>query len=544
MLEIKNLTKVYDNDGKPFTAIKDVSFDVEAGEIVCIVGPSGSGKSSILKCLTGIDSDYEGSIKIHNKKSVTYLGKNKIALVSQKYSSFPWLTVHENVAIGFYGSNLSPLKIEKSTDALLKRVGLFKAKDYFMSKLSGGMQQRVAIARSIAQGTDIIAFDEPFGALDVQARSQMQEFLAKLWEEEKKTMILVTHDIDEAIYLANRIFVLGTAPGTIKKVVEVNIKRPRKPEIRFQDDFVQLKKYINYIIRSESIKANLEEGLVSDDNILKMGLPIFSGHAPLYYAKDSGLFVDEALDVEQINFDDNEEKVNLWVEGKLDVISVTLDQAIELHATIPDLKILSVLNSSVGGDALIVKDSITSVAELKGKTIGLEKGSAAVFLLSYILDKAGMSLKDITIKDMQSGEIGAEIISGGIDGGILWEPWLDKALELSNMSILKSTKDYPVLYDVLIVQNENFQKKKEEFRKIAKVWGAAVTQLEKQKDEVISVSSSHIGIPERELSDFLEKIVFFGTTPKNISTVAEDIQRVLIKEKKIEKFEDPKSFLA
>lgn len=542
MLEINKLTKQYHNqEKKSFTAIKDVSFNVKKGEIVCIVGPSGSGKSTILKCLTGIDREYQGSIKIKGKNSFNYLEQNRIALVSQKYSNFSWLTVYENIAIGYYGRGISQSEINKSTNQLLKRVGLFKVKNYYMNKLSGGMQQRVAIARAIAQQTDIIAFDEPFGALDVQTRSQMQEFLAKLWEEEQKTMILVTHDIDEAIYLANRIFVLGTTPGTIKEVVKVNIKRPRKSEIRFQKDFIKLKKYISYIIRSESIKASLEEGIITDKNIFKMGLYIWPGNTPLYYAKDNGSFTDESLDVEQINFYNNKEEIDLWTQGKLDAINVTLDKAIELHSQMPELKIISVLNRSVGGDALIVQNNIKSVTELRGKTIGLEKGSVAKFFLSYILNKEGMSYKDVKIKDMNCGEIGAEIISGKIDGGILWEPWLDKTRELANINILKTTKNYPVLYDVLIVRDEILEQRKDELKKISKVWRQSVTKLKKQPDEVISVASSRIGIPERELAEFMEKIEFFDATPKNIFDIVKDIEQVLIKEKIIKKHSNPEA---
>ncbi|MFA6424166.1 MAG: ATP-binding cassette domain-containing protein [Candidatus Magasanikbacteria bacterium] len=534
MIEVHKLTKhYYDRENKSFIAINDISFDIKKGEIVCIVGPSGSGKSTILKCVTGLDTVFEGNIKINGLDSSKYLENNRIALVSQQYSNFPWLNVFENIAIGFYGKNMSETEVRTETNKLLKRVGLYKVKDYFPNKLSGGMQQRIAIARAIAQQTDLIAFDEPFGALDVQTRSQMQEFLARLWEEEQKTMILVTHDIDEAIYLADRIIVLGLNPGTVKQVVKVNIKRPRKPEIRFHEDFIKLKKFISYIIRSESIKASLEEGIVTDTDVFKMGLYIWSGNTPLYYAKDSGLFIDESLDVEQINFEDNKKKVELWEQGKLDAINVTLDKAIELHSKITDLRIVKVLNRSVGGDALVAQSNIKSVIELKGKTIGLEKGSVAEFFLSYILQKEGMTSKDVKIKDMQCSEIGAGIIAGNIEAGIIWEPWLEKALELSNINILKTTNDYPILYDVLIVNNKLLQQKTKEIEKIKKVWNQSVAIWKKQEKEVINIASSHVGIPERELTESLKKIEFFDTIPDDFNSVVDEIIKVLINDKLI-----------
>jgi len=534
MLKIHKLSKHYHNsEDKSFVAINDISFDIKKGEIICIVGPSGSGKSTILNCITGLDKKFEGNIQINELDSSKYLENNRIALVSQQYSSFPWLNVFENIAIGFYGKNKSKNEICAETNNLLKRVGLYKVKDYFPDKLSGGMQQRIAIARAIAQQTDLIAFDEPFGALDVQTRSQMQEFLARLWEEEQKTMILVTHDIDEAIYLADRIIVLGLNPGTIKEIINVKIKKPRKSEIRFQEDFIKLKKFISYIIRSESIKASLEEGIITDTDVFKMGLYIWSGNTLLYYAKDSGMFIDESLDVEQINFEDNKKKVELWEQDKLNAVNVTLDKAIELHSRIPDLKIVNILNRSVGGDALIAQSNIKSVAELKGKTIGLEKGSVAEFFLSYILQKDGMTCRDIKIKDMKCSEIGAAIIAGNIEAGIIWEPWLEKALELSNINILKTTNDYPILYDVLIIKSKLLQQKTKEIEKIKKVWNKSVVIWKKQKKEIISIASSHIGIPERELTESLKKIEFFDKIPNNFNLVVDEIKEVLIKDKLI-----------
>ncbi len=217
MLAVRNVTKTYSRSKHTsYTAIKDVSFDIQKGDFVCIVGPSGSGKTTLLRCITGLETVYEGTITINGEDSATYLTNKRIALVSQQYSNFLWMTVQENIAIGFEGSNKSKKEIVEKTAVLLKRVGLYKVQDQDPSTLSGGMRQRIAIARAIAQDTDIIAFDEPFGALDVQTRAHMQEFLARLWEEECKTMILITHDIDEAIYLANTVIVLGTNPGTLK----------------------------------------------------------------------------------------------------------------------------------------------------------------------------------------------------------------------------------------------------------------------------------------------------------------------------------------
>jgi len=534
MIEIKNLTKQYTNTEGRTTAIQDVSLSVNKWEIVCIVGPSGSWKSTLLKCLTGLDTDYQGSININRKSSEDYLEHSRIALVSQKYSNFPRLTVFENIAIGFHGRNMLPGEVTKATTKLLKRVGLFKARNQFTSKLSGGMQQRVAIARALAQQTEIIVFDEPFGALDVQTRSQMQEFLAKLWEDEKKTMIFVTHDIEEAIFLSNRIFVLGTSPGTIKETVEVNIPRPRRSEIRFQDTFIKLKKHISYTIRSESIIARLDSWIIdSEKDTLKMGLSIWAGNALLYYAKDSWLLSSESFDVEQIGFDDNKEKLKLWTTWKLDLINVSLDKAIELSATMPDLRIVDILNRSNWGHGIIASDDLTKIKDLKWKTIWLEKGTSAEFFLLYVLDRNWMSSKDVFIKDMKCWKIWSELIAGTIDSGVLREPWLDKAVELSHMQVLTSTKDYPVIYDVLIAKNNLCDQKMTELIRLSRLKKNVVAMLPKEEEEIISVVSSHIWIPERELMDYLNKIDFVEHDKAKVVKIMKEIEKVLIKENTI-----------
>lgn len=244
MLEINKLSKKYNEQGGILTVLEDVSFNVKKGEVVCIVGPSGSGKSTLLKCLTGIDDTCEGSIKIDGADSADYLQNNRIALVSQKYSNLPWLTVYENVAMGFHAANLSKSETVRRTNELLKRVGLFNFSKYYVNNLSGGMQQRVAIARAIAQETDIIAFDEPFGALDTQTRSKMQDFLAELNEKEKKTIILVTHDIEEAIFLADTVYIFTESPARIRAKFNIPLNRPRKHELKYSKEFFEFEKQI------------------------------------------------------------------------------------------------------------------------------------------------------------------------------------------------------------------------------------------------------------------------------------------------------------
>jgi len=528
MITISNLSKSYlIHPAKKHTAIQGVSLEIKPGEIVSIVGPSGAGKSTLLNCIVGTLQGYTGQIQIQGQDAQSYFQNKRISLVSQHYSNFPWKTVLDNVVTGFYGQKLSQGQKVKKAEQLLKRVGLYKVKNMYPAALSGGMQQRIAIARAIAQDTQIIALDEPFGALDVQTRAQMQEFLANIWEEDKKTLILVTHDIEEAIFLSDRIFILGASPGTLRSCIEVDIPRPRLSETRFDSEFIKLKKCISYTIRSESIKSNLEDAILPDSQAFKLGLYIWAGNALQYYAKDSGFFQTENLNLEQINFESFKEKLSLWQANKLDAIDVTLNQALELFAKNPDFKIISFLNKSIGGDALVAKKSIKNIQDLVGKVVGLEKDSPAEFLLFAALYHEGLTCSQVKIKYLDSSKIGSNLIAGTIDAGVMWEPWLSKTLELSNVHILKSTQDYPLLYDVIIAKNNVIKEKIQQIKKLNKIWSKSISDFHKHPKDIISIAASHMGVAPKEVSSYLNKLELLDTTPKNLDKTIQSIHDVL-----------------
>ncbi len=462
---------------------------------------------------------------INGAPSGDYLKKSRVSLIPQKYSNFPWLTAAQNVA-------LATEDVEQ-VRSILARVGLSKSINLYPSQLSGGMQQRVAIARAFLQKSDIIALDEPFAALDVQTRSQMQEFLSRMLEQEKRTMVLVTHDIDEAIYLADRILVVGGTPAEVREVIKVNLSRPRRPEIRFQEDFLKLKKAISYMIRSESIRVSLGSDSDADPTVLKVGMYLWSGNAPFYLADDAGIFSKHGIEVELVSTDDNNERIKLWREDKLDVLNVTLDNALLLKKEMPDIKIFSVLNSSRGGDALIVHEPISTVQGLKGKRVGLEINSAGHFFLLYLLHKAGLSSADVQIVDMKAGEVGAAIIAASIDGGVLWEPWLSKAKELSNTKILADTEQYPVLYDVLVVKGKVYKDKIGQLRQLYLAWLEALDYIHQNREAAIRIISSCIGISETELSDSLSHIEFLSKPTNAFRGVLKEVETVLRAEKKL-----------
>lgn len=230
-INIQHLTVDYTEKNNRFTALKDVSFSVESGEFVSVIGASGCGKSTLLSILGGINTPTEGSVYIDGEP-ITGTGANR-GMVFQHYSLFPWMTARKNVAFGVkqVKKDLPKAQRLQIADEFLDQVGLGEWKNKYPAFLSGGMQQRVAIARALAMDTDILLMDEPFGAIDAKNRTILQELLLKLWEGDgtqvKKTVVFVTHDIDEAILLSDRIVMLTDNPGRVYKKIGVPFERPR-----------------------------------------------------------------------------------------------------------------------------------------------------------------------------------------------------------------------------------------------------------------------------------------------------------------------------
>ncbi|MBQ8525770.1 MAG: ABC transporter ATP-binding protein [Clostridia bacterium] len=241
-IEIKHITVNYADKGSLFTALEDVTFSVGAGEFVSIIGSSGCGKSTLLSILEGINTPSKGTILIDGKP-IEGTGTDR-GVVFQQYSLFPWMSARNNVAFGIKQAKKGISRAErmKISDEFLDKVGLKSFKNKYPSQLSGGMQQRVAIARALAMDTEILLMDEPFGAIDAKNRTVLQELLLKLWEgdgvQDKKTVVFVTHDIDEAILLSDRIVMMSASPGKVYKEITVPFKRPRN-----RAELVQTREY-------------------------------------------------------------------------------------------------------------------------------------------------------------------------------------------------------------------------------------------------------------------------------------------------------------
>jgi len=225
IVRIDKVNKVFRSDNREVVALRDITLDIYQGEFICILGPSGCGKSTLLNAVAGFSLPSSGSL-IANNREVTAPGPDR-AMVFQEYALFPWMTVAENIAFGLEIKKLSKIATMARVAALLEKFQLTDFQDRFPKDLSGGMRQRVAIARSLALDSPMLLMDEPFGALDALTRSSLQDELLRIWVEFKKTIIFVTHSIQESILLADRVVVMTYRPGTIKKIVPVSILHPR-----------------------------------------------------------------------------------------------------------------------------------------------------------------------------------------------------------------------------------------------------------------------------------------------------------------------------
>jgi sulfonate transport system ATP-binding protein len=223
-LHINHLTKVYKAENGDVEALRDISFTVNPGEFVGIVGTSGCGKSTLLRLIVGLEEDFQGKIRLGDDV-IKGTDVNR-GMVFQEARLFPWLTVEQNIAFGLV-SKYTEKEKKEIIQKHITLVGLDGFGKSYPYQLSGGMQQRVSIARALVNNPKILTLDEPFGALDALTRLQMQQEILHIWELEKTTMLLVTHDVEEAIYLSDRVIIISSRPGMIKKIIPVNLPRPR-----------------------------------------------------------------------------------------------------------------------------------------------------------------------------------------------------------------------------------------------------------------------------------------------------------------------------
>ncbi len=245
-IQIQAVSKVFDAGGKSMQALQEISCEIPAGQFVCLLGPSGCGKSTLLNAVAGFALPSQGAV-FAGGQQVLAPGPER-GMVFQEYALFPWMTVAQNVAFGLEIKGNSKEQIAQTVDDLLHKLGLSEFRQRFPKDLSGGMRQRVAIARVLALDPPILLMDEPFGALDALTRRNLQDELLRIWGETGKTILFVTHSIEESIYLADRILVMTYRPGTIKRDVILNLPRPRDTA---SSEFNALKRELHELVMQE-----------------------------------------------------------------------------------------------------------------------------------------------------------------------------------------------------------------------------------------------------------------------------------------------------
>jgi len=256
ILRIEDVSRVFPSvrGAAPVRALEPTSLDVAQNDFITILGPSGCGKSTLLRIVAGLDRPSAGRVFLGGRE-IKGPGADR-GMVFQSYTLFPWLTVAENIAYGLREKGIPKSERQDIVASYIEKVGLRGFENHYPKQLSGGMQQRTAIARALANDPAILLLDEPFGALDNQTRALMQELLLGIWERERKTVLFVTHDIEEAIFLASRVIVMTARPGRIKADIAVDLPHPRHYTMKTSPEFSSLKAQLTEEIRVEALQAD------------------------------------------------------------------------------------------------------------------------------------------------------------------------------------------------------------------------------------------------------------------------------------------------
>jgi NitT/TauT family transport system ATP-binding protein len=250
-INVRNYRVVFKAKNKEFVAVEETSLEIPSGQFVCLLGPSGCGKSTLLNGVAGFVKPTAGTIEVDNEP-VSGPGADR-GMVFQQYSLLPWKTIYENIILG--PKILQNDSASETVESLLEMIGLSAYRNHYPAELSGGMQQRVGIARALAAYPSVLLMDEPFGALDAQTRTVMQENLLGIWSHFGTTVVFVTHDVDEAVFLSDRILLMSASPGRIIADIKNTLPRPRDQKMATDKDFTELRAECLTLIREQSLKA-------------------------------------------------------------------------------------------------------------------------------------------------------------------------------------------------------------------------------------------------------------------------------------------------
>jgi NitT/TauT family transport system ATP-binding protein len=320
---LRDLQYSFRPGGEAFPVLKDINLDVHPGEIVAIVGPSGCGKSTLVHLIAGFLQADSGRILLDGEKVSG--PSTRQGIMFQDLGLLPWRTVRGNIQFGLESANLSKASLDERVAKLIESVGLFGFDDFYPYELSGGMAQRVALARTLAPAPRVLLMDEPFRSLDAQTRLMMQEELLRLWEIDRRTIVFVTHDVDEAVFLASRIIVLTARPATIKEIFAVPLPRPRTSAVRYRSDYLTIRNHVLSSVSEEAEIANWVNQHASKrppDECWIGYVDSLAESLPLHVAQRRGFFRDQNLKVRLWPFRNGFKIAALVAEGHLHGASV------------------------------------------------------------------------------------------------------------------------------------------------------------------------------------------------------------------------------
>lgn len=249
-IQVTGVSTSFTQNGTQLAVLDDVDFCASDGEFVSIIGPSGCGKSTLLNIIAGLDQPSEGAVSLYGRDTERRLGQ--VGYMQQRDLLMPWRSVLDNAIIGLELQGVGKSEAKDRANSLMDEFGLLGFENEYPHALSGGMRQRAAFLRTVLADQEVFLLDEPFGALDALTRSQIQEWLLSMWRRVQKTIVLVTHDVDEAIFLSDRVYVMSSRPGTMKLVLDVDLPRPRRQEMVTQPRFVELKTQLLTSVRGEA----------------------------------------------------------------------------------------------------------------------------------------------------------------------------------------------------------------------------------------------------------------------------------------------------
>lgn len=444
-IDVKDLSLVFVANSGSTEAIRALSFTATPGEFLCLVGTSGCGKTSLLNVIAGFISPSSGQV-LMDGRPIAGPSADRV-MVFQQHALFPWKTVWKNVEFGLRMKAMPRRERRRSVAEHLDLVGLRGFEDQYPAYLSSGMQQRVGLARALAVKPKVLLMDEPFGSLDAQTRLMMQELLLSIWERSKTTVLFVTHDVDEAVLLGDRVIVLTARPARTRESMVVPLQRPRKPQMTAAKEYRQVRHKVFWLIREESLVDHFvgtSTGPRERSHIRVGYYPGVGEAVPLLLAQDNGLFRDEGLHVDSVSFDSGSIVTSVVARGGLQAGATgaaaflcAVQEGQPLTATRTHAHVVS--GSGQPSMAVCVRkgQNIRSLGDLTGRTVAVNGFGTLNSTLLRIASEPYENFGSFILLPVPAG--GAlEAMQGGLaDAAVLCEPYLGQSLQAGLVDIIE-----------------------------------------------------------------------------------------------------------